>query len=34
MDDSCAREEWDWQHQYNLPDMTQDMLDKLSKRLL
>lgn len=34
MDDSCARCEWGWQHQYNLGDMTQDMLDKLSKKLL
>jgi nucleoside-diphosphate-sugar epimerase len=33
MDDSCARREWGWQHQYNLTDMTADMLDKLSKRL-
>ena len=34
MDDSCARCEWGWQHQYDLGDMTQDMLDKLSKKLL
>lgn len=34
MDDSCARREWDWQHQYNLPAMTKDMLEKLSARLL
>ena len=34
MDDSCAREEWGWQHQYNLIDMTSDMLEKLTKRLL
>jgi len=34
MDDSCARQEWDWQHQYNLTDMTKDMLEKLRKKLL
>ena len=34
MDDSCARQEWDWQHQYNLPSMTRDMLEKLEARLL
>ena len=34
MDDSCARQEWDWQHQYNLTDMTKDMLEKLSQKLL
>ncbi len=34
MDDSCARCEWGWQHQYDLGDMTQDMLDKLSRKLL
>lgn len=34
MDDSCARREWGWQHEYNLPAMTKDMLEKLSKRLL
>ena len=33
MDDSCARREWGWQHQYNLLDMTQDMLEKLQLRL-
>ena len=34
MDDSCAREEWGWHHQYNLTDMTKDMLEKLSQKLL
>lgn len=34
MDDSCARQEWNWQHQYNLTDMTKDMLEKLRKKLL
>ena len=33
MDDSCARREWGWQHQYNLTQMTADMLEKLSQRL-
>ncbi len=33
MDDSCARQEWGWQHKYGLPDMTRDMLEKLSARL-
>ena len=33
MDDSCARREWGWHHDYNLPAMTRDMLEKLSKRL-
>ncbi|MBR4566239.1 MAG: NAD-dependent epimerase/dehydratase family protein [Prevotella sp.] len=30
MDDSCARNEWDWHHDYDLPTMTRDMLQKLS----
>ena len=34
MDDSCAREEWGWKHQYGLPDMTKDMLEKLTEKLL
>ena len=34
MDDSCARQEWDWRPQYDLQSMTADMLDKLSKKLL
>jgi len=33
MDDSCAREEWGWQHEYNLRDMTKDMLEKLRVKL-
>lgn len=33
MDDSCARQEWGWHHEYNLPAMTRDMLEKLEKRL-
>ena len=34
LDDSCARKEWDWSPTYGLSEMTIDMLDKLSKRLL
>lgn len=34
MDDSCARNEWDWKPQYDLSTMTVDMLDKLTKKLL
>jgi nucleoside-diphosphate-sugar epimerase len=34
MDDSCARQEWDWKHQFDLDDMTKDMLEKLAKKLL
>lgn len=34
MDDSCARNEWDWKPQYDLSSMTLDMLDKLTKKLL
>ena len=33
MDDSCAREEWDWAPRYDLDTMTKDMLEKLSKKL-
>jgi len=33
LDDSVARVEWGWKHEYNLTKMTKDMLDKLSKRL-
>lgn len=34
IDDTCAREEWDWKPTYDLDTMTVDMLDKLSKKLL
>ncbi len=34
MDDSCAREEWDWRPEYDLESMTKDMLAKLRARLL
>ena len=33
MDDSCAREEWDWQPRYDLGSMTADMIETLRKRL-
>lgn len=33
MDDSCARQEWDWAPAYNLDAMTRDMLEKLSVKL-
>ena len=32
LDDTCAREEWDWEPQYTLDMMTQDMLSKLKDR--
>ncbi len=34
LDDSCAREEWDWKPEYDLDRMTQDMLVNLRKKLL
>lgn len=34
MDDSCARQEWDWKPKYDLESMTRDMLAKLRARLL
>lgn len=33
LDDTCAREEWDWKPEYNLEKMTEDMIRVLSKRL-
>ena len=33
MDDSCAREEWGWKPDYELPSMTKDMIEKLTKKL-
>lgn len=33
MDDTCAREEWDWKPAYDLEGMTVDMLEKLRKKL-
>ncbi|MFX1601629.1 MAG: NAD-dependent epimerase/dehydratase family protein [Promethearchaeota archaeon] len=34
IDDSLAREEWGWNPEYDLPKMTKDMIEILSKRLL
>lgn len=34
LDDICARQEWDWNPQYNLDSMTRDMLEKLAVKLL
>ncbi|HPK87394.1 MAG TPA: L-threonine 3-dehydrogenase, partial [Atribacterota bacterium] len=33
MDDQVARKEWDWQPEYNLTKMTQDMIEKLRVKL-
>lgn len=33
LDDSCAREEWDWKSEYDLYSMTKDMLERLRARL-
>ena len=33
IDDTCARNEWNWKPEYDLETMTIDMLEKLSKRL-
>lgn len=33
MDDSAAREEWGWKHEFDLEAMTKDMLEVLSKKL-
>ena len=33
IDDTCARQEWNWKPEYTLETMTVDMLEKLSKRL-
>ena len=33
LDDSCAREEWDWNPEYDLDAMTKDMLENLTKKL-
>ena len=34
MSDSAARDEWGWKPQYNLEDLTRDMIDRLSKKRL
>ena len=33
MDDSCAREEWDWNPSYNMDSMTVDMIKNLKIKL-
>lgn len=33
LDDSAAKQEWDWRPTYDLESMTRDMLDKLGSRL-
>ena len=33
LDDTCAREEWGWQPQYDLDAMTRDMLGKLKDKI-
>ena len=34
MDDTAAYEEWGWKHEYDLPKMTNDMFEVLSKKLI
>lgn len=33
LDDTAAREEWGWKPEYNLANMTRDMLEKLTEKL-
>jgi len=33
LDDTCARQEWDWMPQYNIETMTSDMIEKLKIKL-
>jgi len=33
MDDSCARKEWGWKPDYDLPRMVKDMMEKLTAKL-
>jgi nucleoside-diphosphate-sugar epimerase len=33
MDDSCARKEWGWKPTFDLPTMTKDMIQVLTKKL-
>lgn len=33
IDDSQAREDWNWSHDFDLPKMTKEMLDRLSEKL-
>ena len=34
IDDTAARQEWGWKHQFGLKEMTKDMIEKLTPRLL
>ena len=34
LDDSIARNEWGWKPKYDLPDMVEDMLENLTKKLI
>jgi len=34
LDDSCAKDEWDWSPVYDLKSMTADMIEKLSEKLI
>lgn len=34
LDDSAAREEWDWEPTFDLPRMTEDMIEKLRRKLV
>lgn len=34
LDDTCARQEWDWAPKYDIDAMTRDMLEKLPVRIL
>jgi nucleoside-diphosphate-sugar epimerase len=34
LDDTCARQEWGWNPRFHLEDMTKDMIEQLSKKLL
>lgn len=33
LDDSAAKKEWDWKPEYDLPKMTEDMIQKLRRKL-
>ena len=32
LDDSCAREDWGWSHDYDLPKMVREMVEKITGR--
>ena len=33
IDDSCARKDWGWSHKYDIDQMSQVMIDLISKKL-